>query len=236
MINGTIMLADKFKDVGFSSGDYDCISSRGIRKVKELILVGRDGFLNPDLEYISEEDKPYAFFLSGHSNDAFISLGTYTVKNSYVNTDNIIQTAEEASRLDMTSDTYINVIEPVLRDTLVEIFDPSCSNSILKLRFSAPLDMSDPKTLKNGTLTIFQDIKGSVNSLGYESADGRNFNIKINAFESINLSFNHPGFGNFNYTIDKEVLNTDKVYEIGLAVYFEDSVVDQGLRQEITPF
>ena len=86
MINGTVMLADKFKDVGFNSGDYDCISSKGIRKVKELILVGRDGFLNPsNLEYISEEDRPYAFFLSGHSNSKYISLGTYTIKNGYVN-------------------------------------------------------------------------------------------------------------------------------------------------------
>ena len=236
MIKGTVMLADKFKDIGFNSGDYECIPREGIRKIKELILVGKDGFLNPDLEYISEEDKPYAFFLSGHSNDAFISLGTYTVKNSYVDVGNITQTPEEASILDMSSDIYINVIKPVLRDTLVERFDPSCSDSILKLRFSAPLDMTDPKTLKNGTLTIFQDIKGSVNSLGYESIDGRNFNIKINAFENVTLSFDHPVFGSFNHTIDKETLNTDKVYEIGLAVYFKKLILDWGDSREILSF
>jgi hypothetical protein len=226
MNKGTVMLADKFKDVGFSSGDYECIPNKGIRKIKELILVGKDGFLNPDLEYISEEDKPYAFFLSGHSNQDFISLGTYTIKNSYVNVENITQTAEEASILDMSGDIYINVIKPVLQNTLVERSDSSCSSSILKLRFSAPLDMIDPKTLKNGTLTIFQDIRGSVNSLGYESADGRNFNVKINAFENVTLSFDHPVFGSFNHTINKEVLNTDKVYEIGLAVYFKQLILD----------
>jgi len=233
MIKGTVMLADKFKDVGFSSGDYDCISSRGIRKVKELILEGSNGFLNPsNLEYIPEEDRPFAFFLSGHSNPEFASLGTYTIKNGYVDVENITQTPAEASILDRDGETYINVIKPVLQNTIVEIFDPSCSSSILKLRFSAPLDMSDPKTLKNGTLTIFQDITGSVNSLEYESVDGRNFNIKINAFENVTLSFNHPGFGNFNYTIDKETLNTNEVYEIGLVVDFKKLIVDRGNLQE----
>lgn len=233
MIKGTVMLADKFKDVGFSSGDYDCISSRGIRKVKELILEGSDGFLNPlNLEYISEGDKPYAFFLSGHSNQDFISLGTYTIKNGYVDVENITQTPAEASILDIYGDNYLNVIKPVLENTLVEIFDASCSSNVLKLRFSAPLDMSDPRTLKNGTLSIFQDIKGAVNSLGYESVDGRNFNIKINAFENVTLSFNHPGFGNFNYTIDKETLNTNEVYEIGLVVDFKKLIVDRGNLQE----
>ncbi len=237
MNKGTVMLADKFKDVGFSNGDYECVPNKGIRKVKELILEGRDGFLSPlDLEYISEGDKPYAFFLSGHSNPHFISLGTYTIKNGYVDIENITQTAEEASRLDMTSDIYTNVIKPVLQNTLVEIFDSSCSSSILKLRFSAPLDMTDPKTLKNGTLTIFQDIKGSVNNLEYESADGRNFNVKINAFENVTLSFDHPGFGSFNYTINKEVLNTDKVYEIGLVVNFEMLVVNRGDLQKTNYF
>lgn len=237
MIKGTIMLADKFKDVGFSDGDYDCISREGIRKIKELILEGREGFLNPsNLEHIPEGDKPFAFFLSGHSNDKFISLGTYTIKNGYVDVGNITQTPEEASRLNMNGDTYKNIIKPVLQNTLIERFDASCSSSILKLRFSAPLRMTDSKTLKNGTLTIFQDIKGAVNSLEYESADGRNFNIKINAFESVTLSFTHIGFGNFNYTIDKEVLNTDKVYEIGLAVNFETLTADKGDRLEINHF
>ena len=146
------MLAEKFKDVGFNNGDYDCISSKGIRKVKELILVGKDGFLNPsNLECISEEDKPYAFFLYGHNNQDFISLGTYTIQDGYVDIGNITQTLEEASILDMDSNIYTDIIKPVLQNTLVEIFDASCSSSILKLRFSAPLDMSDPKTLKNGT-------------------------------------------------------------------------------------
>lgn len=237
MIKGTVMLADKFKDVGFNSGDYECIPREGIRKIKELILEGNDGFLDPsNLEHISEGDRPFAFFLSGYSNPEFTSLGTYTIKNGYVDVENITQTAAEASILDMFSATYRDVIKPALQNIIVEVFDPYCSSSVLKLRFSAPLDMSDPKTLKNGTLTIFQDITGSVNSLEYESVDGRNFDIKINAFENVTLSFNHPGFGNFNYTIDKETLNTDKVYEIGLAVKFERLVSRKASPQETNSF
>ena len=158
---------------------------------------------------------PYAFLLRGYeNNNIYKSLGVFDIVNKYPVIDGGTMTIQDNA----LKSTMINKAQ----QTIAEVFDPSCSESMLHLKFSAPLDMTDRRNLAHGSLTIYQDNNLSPNSLSYDSPDGRNFYIKIDSTDNVHISFSNTGFGSFVYTISKEVLDVNKTYEIGLAVKFEN--------------
>lgn len=219
-IQGTILLSEKYKEIGFNHEDYECIPESGLKRPRTLTLVGQNGYISPDLSYnlintTNPNGLPYAFLLRGYeNNNLYKSLGVFDIVNKYPVIDGGTMTIQDNA----LKSTMINKAQ----QTIAEVFDPSCSESMLHLKFSAPLDMTDRRNLAHGSLTIYQDNNLSPNSLSYDSPDGRNFYIKIDSTDNVHISFSNTGFGSFVYTISKEVLDVNKTYEIGLAVKFEN--------------
>ena len=224
-IHGIIMLSEKYRNLGFNHEDYECIPEKSLKIPRALALVGQNGYITPDLSYdlvnssTNPTGLPYALLLlNSWDNGLYKTLGTFEIIDKYPRNINIT----DSYLLLPENNILRNNIIDIAQKSIAEIFDPYCSESTLHLRFSAPLDMTDRRTMTNGYLTIYQDNNSSPTSLPYDSPDGRNFYIKIDASDNVHISFSSDGFGSFTYSISKENLDLSKPYEIGLAVKFEN--------------
>jgi hypothetical protein len=186
-IKSYMLLSEKYNNVGFHIEESECIPQEGKRSVKVLSLIGENGYLNTDLESELLNGKPYIFYEDGGYTPKgdYNKLGTFKVANGLP--------VDIRPLENIFSDSNIeNVITTKLKNTPVSISDPYCGEVTIVISFSAPLDMDSPTKIKNGTLSIYQS--SSTSMLTYESYNGRDFIVKVNAAENIEISFSHDKF------------------------------------------
>ena len=216
-----VLLNEKYNNVGFSAQESECIPSEGKRAIKAVALIGESGYINTNLEQELLNNLPYVFCRWDYTppQDTYNVLGTYEVSDRGLPIS--IDTNDE-----LFSDTFIrDSITNKLQTFPVLVSDPFCSQSVIKLEFSAPLEMESSKKIKNGSLTIYQD--NAATMLPYESTDGKTFKVYIDSTKSVDINFSHPSFNNVRFTILKENLNFTDSYKIGLILELVPTYVDE---------
>lgn len=223
IIKGSILLEDKFFNLGFKRDMGECHDDKKYYRV--LAMVDQSGYINTQLEKLPAESKPYVFAEHGfHTqlSDSYNLLGTYTTDPITNRVIGVNENQDLINTFENTNPGLWGVVRTKLLQMQTAMIDPSCSEAIITIEFSVPLAMASPYILTNETLTLYQDTSSEL--LTYESFDGKRFYVKVSLGSALILNFRSPSFGTIYRTVSKEELthavSNSTLLKIGLTVDF----------------
>lgn len=214
-IKNYVLLEEKYNNIGFNLEENECIPGDGQRRTIVLTLIGENGYINPSLENLAVNEKPYAFYWTeGSPANTYNKLGNYTINElglAVVSEPSVVENL-------FPDDTIKTLILSKLNQVVVKAKDASCAEGTITLRFSAPLEMASSNMIKYGKLSLYQPT--SSNLLEYSSWDGKNFTVRVNLTESLNITLETPSFNNVSHTLTASSLAQDGIYDIALVTGF----------------